>query len=127
VAGSAALLLRSAAGSSRLSALPAFRHGRVGAGVGFNYGTSVVARWADRFSRPGWAGQQVAFIATKAGDERFILENGFIPPGVMAPLLPGWGRTHRAWALAYDRLAMTVNTIGSPSTGRVDARGRGGR
>ncbi len=121
--GSAPLLARSVARCPPLGALPTVRAGNVGTGLGFNYGTPVFARWADGLPRPGYDGLQVGFIATKPGDSTFILENGFLPPGVFGSVVPGWGREHRRWMAAFDRIGMCVNTIGGHSDGRIDGQG----
>jgi choline dehydrogenase-like flavoprotein len=121
--GSPALMLRSTRRQPLLAALPAARAERIGAGLGFNYGTPVVARFGEAMAPPGWRGLQIGFVATKPEDESFIIESGFIPPGVMASIVPGVGADHRRWMAEYPRLGMCVNTIGSPSDGRVDRRG----
>jgi hypothetical protein len=41
----------------------------------------------------------------------------------LAAVVPGVGTDHREWMGAYARLAMAVNTIGSPQTGKVTAAG----
>ncbi len=122
--GSPALMVRSVGRSAKLRCLPANRAGHIGGGLGFNYGTPVVARWNDALPRPGYDGLQVAFVATKAGDETFILENGFLPPGVMAPVVPGIGPEHLRWMRDFGRLGMCVNTIGGHNDGRIDAMGK---
>lgn len=121
--GSPALMVRSVGRSAKLRCLPANLAGHFGGGLGFNYGTPVVARWNDALPRPGYDGLQVAFVATKAGDEAFILENGFLPPGVMAPVVPGVGPEHLRWMRAFGRLGMCVNTIGGHNDGKVGADG----
>ena len=122
--GSAPLLVRSLAHSPALGVLPTARAGRIGAGLGFNYGTPVFARWADDLPRPGYDGLQVGFIATKPGDDTFILENGFLPPSVLAPVVPGWGREHHRWMGEFGHFGMCVNTIGGHSEGRIDGEGQ---
>jgi len=132
--GSPALLLRSAKGQPAWRALPPFRGGHVGRGLGFNYGSGVVARWPERFRRPGHLGFQIKYVATKAGDPsytidlgrgrgtfaaRYVLENAFMPPGLLSNLVPGVGPAHLRWMRDYERLAMCATTIGSPQTGRV--------
>jgi len=117
--GSPALLLRSAEGGA-LSTIPAARGDLLGANFGFNVGSPAIARWAERPPRPSYLGVQTQYVATKPGDDTFILENGFIPPGVMASSIPGLGPTHRDWMASYPNIGMAVNTIGTPSNGRVD-------
>lgn len=119
--GTPALMLRSMRRSSALASIPAAD--RVGRGLGFNYGSAVVAQWADRLPVPGQAGLQVGFVATKPGDESFLIENGWITPTIFSTLAPGIGRAHREWMTKWDRLGFAVNTIGSPSSGWVDRRG----
>lgn len=134
--GSPALLLRTASRQPSWNALPAFRGGHVGAGLGFNYGSGVVARWPDEFRRPGHLGFQIKYVATKAGDPsyaidlgagrgkffaRYVLENAFVPPGLLSNVVPGVGEGHLRWMRDYKRLAMCATTIGSPQTGRIYA------
>lgn len=120
--GSPALLVRSAAAGA-LSTIPAARERLLGANFGFNVGSPAIARWTERPPTPAYLGVQTQYVATKPGDDTFILENGFIPPGVMASSIPGLGRTHRDWMASYPNLGMAVNTIGTPSSGRVDGTG----
>jgi choline dehydrogenase-like flavoprotein len=120
--GSAPLLLRSIHEDAVLSRL-ACRE-RVGKNLGFNYGTGVIAEWAQAPSKPGDAGIQIHYIASKPSDESFVLENAFLPPALLASLLPGIGPSHREWMQRYHRLGMAVNTIGSPQRGSIDRLGR---
>jgi choline dehydrogenase-like flavoprotein len=122
--GSAPLLVRSLAHCGPLRALPTVKSGNIGGGLGFNYGTPVFARWADGLPRAGYDGLQVGFIATKPGDSTFILENGFLPPGVFASVVPGWGEEHHSWMGDYGRFGMCVNTIGGHSDGSIDGEGQ---
>ncbi len=121
--GSPALLLRSLTGTA-LASIPSARSRAVGRRFGFNYGSSVLARFPAAFSRPGWDGVQVGMIAAQSGVDSWILENGFIGPGLLASCTPGIGGLHRSWMQSYGRLAMAVNTVGSAPTGAVDAAGR---
>lgn len=120
--GSPALLLRSMHADAALSVLAARAH--VGAGLGFNYGSTVVARWRGEPPTPGFRGVQIGFVATKPSDESFVLENAFLPPALMATVVPGIGSAHRRWMRRYRHLGMALNTIGSPQHGTVDRRGR---
>jgi len=120
--GSPQLLLRSMGADAELSRLSHF--GQVGRHLGFNYGTSVVAEWAQQPARPGDTGIQIHYIASKPGDESFVLENAFLPPALMASVVPGIGKTHREWMRNYRRLGMAVSTIGSPQSGRIQPNGR---
>jgi choline dehydrogenase-like flavoprotein len=120
--GSPQLLLRSMQRDDGLSRLPCAS--QVGQGLGFNYGTSVVAEWPDLPARPGDTGIQIHYIASKPSDDSFVLENAFLPPSLMATVVPGIGTTHREWMTNYRRLGMAVSTIGSPQTGSVGADGR---
>jgi choline dehydrogenase-like flavoprotein len=119
--GTPALMLRSMRRRSALASIPCAD--QVGRGLGFNYGTAVVARWDDDLPRPGAAGLQVGFIATRPGDESFLIENGWITPTIFSTLAPGIGRVHREWMTQWNRLGFAVNTIGSPPSGRIDRRG----
>ncbi len=134
--GSPALLLRTAQDQPAWNTLPAFRNGHIGTGLGFNYGSGVVARWPHEFRRPGHLGFQIKYVATKAGDPsyeidlgagrgtffaRYVLENAFVPPGLLSNVVPGVGDGHLRWMLDYKRLAMCATTIGSPQTGRIFA------
>ena len=120
--GSPQVLLRSMRNDDALSRLSCAS--QVGRNLGFNYGTSVVAEWAELPARPGDTGIQIHYIASKPSDESFVLENAFLPPALMATVVPGIGSVHRDWMSRYRRLGMAVSTIGSPQTGRVDADGR---
>ena len=52
-----------------------------------------------------------------------MLENAYVAPSLMSTLVPGIGASHRAWMKDYRKLAMCVNTIGSPQTGTIDRNG----
>lgn len=122
--GTPALLLRSAREDSDFRELPGFgwdgrAEVRVGRGFGFNYGTPVVARFKDAPKRPGDLGIQINYWGHVSGDERFVLENSYIPPGLVANTVPGVGPDHREWMAAYKRLGFAVNTIGSPMHGII--------
>jgi choline dehydrogenase-like flavoprotein len=120
--GSPQVLLRSMQLDDGLSRLPCAD--QVGRNLGFNYGTSVVAEWPKLPARPGDTGIQIHYIASKPSDESFVLENAFLPPALMATVVPGIGAAHRDWMSRYRKLGMAVSTIGSPQTGSVDAKGR---
>ncbi len=78
-------------------------------------------------------GFQIKFVATKGGDPdfeipipgkpshraRYVLENAFVPPGLMSNVVPGVGAGHRDWMTDYKKLAMCASTIGSPQTGVI--------
>lgn len=120
--GSPALLLRSINRQPAFNRIPAVRRGEVGTGLGFNYGTTVVARFPEGKIPPGKgmdSGIIINFVGTKQGQDDFVLENAAIPPGLIASTVPGHGATHREWIRSYPRLGMAVNTIGSPQSGRV--------
>ncbi|MEM9069629.1 MAG: GMC family oxidoreductase N-terminal domain-containing protein [Myxococcota bacterium] len=130
--GSPALLLRSAKKDGGFASLASFQDKRIGSGLGFNYGSGVVAQWPTDFARPGHLGFQIKYVATKAGDPsfdidlpggsfpmRYVLENAFVPPGLLSNVVPGIGADHLRWMKAYKRLGMCASTIGSPQTGRV--------
>jgi choline dehydrogenase-like flavoprotein len=119
--GSAALLLRSMDKEASLAWLPC--RDEVGQKLGFNYGATVIAQWKDLPPKPGDAGLQISFVASKPEDETFVLESAYVAPSLMSTLVPGIGADHRAWMKSYRRLAMCVNTIGSPQTGSIDADG----
>ncbi|MCO4772049.1 MAG: GMC family oxidoreductase N-terminal domain-containing protein, partial [Deltaproteobacteria bacterium] len=120
--GSPALMHRSVAEGPLRGIIPA-KEKRVGAQFGFNVGSPAIARWRERPAVPGFRGVQTQYVATKAGDDSFILENGFIPPGVLAGAVPGLGAVHRAWMKDFAHLGMAVNTIGTPSNGTIDKAG----
>jgi choline dehydrogenase-like flavoprotein len=65
----------------------------------------------------------VSYRVDKTGANDWMLEGGFLPPGILAAIVPGLGADHRRLMGAYDRLAMAVNTIGTPQSGSVNARG----
>jgi len=121
--GSPALLLRSAGEETSLGRLPSATLGLLGSSFGLNVGAPAVARWVERPRIPGYAGVQTRFVATKAGDDSFILENGYVSPGIISGLMPGFGRDHRRLMGQYPHIGFAVNTIGTPSNGRVDERG----
>lgn len=121
--GSPALLLRSAGPHTPLGRLPSATHGLLGSAFGLNVGAPAVARWEQRPTIPGYDGIQTRFVATKAGDDSFILENGYVSPGIISGLMPGYGSDHRRLMGLYPHIGFAVNTIGTPSTGRINARG----
>jgi len=121
--GSPALLLRTQEADHTWSLARPFQ-GRpedrpVGTGLGFNYGTTVAAMWDHDLPVPGNAGVQINYVGERAGEEGFVLENAFLPPGLLANVVPGVGEDHFHWMRSYTRLGMAVNTSGSPMTGRV--------
>ena len=131
--GSPAILKRSAAADPSWETLPSFRNGWVGTHLGFNYGSGVVARFAEPFAKPGHHGFQIKYIATKSPDEdftltgehgphvsRYVMENAFVPPGLLSNVVPGVGETHRRWMESYRQLAMCATTVGSPLHGTID-------
>ena len=120
--GSPQVLLKSMQHDEQLSRLAC--RDQVGQHLGFNYGTSVVAEWAEQPARPGDTGIQIHYIASKPSDESFVLENAFLPPALMATVVPGIGAAHQSWMANYRKLGMAVSTIGSPQSGSVDASGR---
>lgn len=131
--GTPALLLRTAEEDGRWNTLRPFRDDRVGTGLGFNYGSGVVARFNNAFARPGHMGFQIKYVATKQPDEafdvhladgrthraRFVLENAFVPPGLFSNVVPGVGDQNLDWMKSYEKMAMCATTIGSPQTGRI--------
>jgi choline dehydrogenase-like flavoprotein len=98
-------------------------HEQVGKKLGFNYGATVIARWKETPKKPGDAGLQISFVASKPEDEGFVLESAYVAPSLMSTLVPGIGSDHRRWMKHYRDLAMCVNTIGSPQTGSIDSAG----
>ena len=130
--GSPALLKRSAAADGRWRLLPGWKKW-VGTHLGFNYGSGAVARYGEEFGKPGHLGFQIKFIGTKSTDEdltldgkhdpfvqRWVMENAFVPPGLLSNVVPGVGDDHRKWMEDYRRLAMCASTIGSPMHGVID-------
>ncbi len=117
--GSPALLLRSAEHDGAFRRLPAFQRDLVGTRLGFNYGTTVVARWDDMPHPSADRGFQIKYVATKSGDQDYVFECAFVPPGLISNVVPGVGKDHRRFMEAYRHLGMAVNTIGSPQHGRV--------
>lgn len=119
--GSPALVRRSIRRRPRWRTLPGRSH--VGRHFGVNYGTAAVARWQGPTRPAGHDGLQVGFVASKPGDETFIIENGWISPAVFSSLIPAFGADHRRLMGQLPNLGFCVNTIGSASTGRVTSRG----
>lgn len=134
--GSPALLLRSADHDAAWKTLPSFVDEHIGTGLGFNYGSGVMARWGSRFEKPGHLGFQIKYVATKHGDPtydidlpgggtlqtRYVLENAFVPPGLISNVVPGVGDGHLRWMRDYQKLAMCATTIGSPQTGTITGK-----
>ena len=130
--GSPALLLQSAHVDPGWNSLPAFRDNWVGTHFGFNYGSGAIAVWPGEFAKPGHLGFQIRYIATKSSDgadfalqlpedykDRFVLENAFVPPGLMSNLATGVGTHHRRWMEQYRASAMCATTLGSPMHGTI--------
>jgi choline dehydrogenase-like flavoprotein len=120
--GSPQLLVRSMQHSvalQKLSCAPL-----LGQRLGFNYGSTVVADMGNTPRKPGEAGIQIHYVASKPDDERFVLENAYLPPALMASVVPGNGAAHRAWMNNYKRLTMLAPTIGSPQTGVILPNGQ---
>jgi len=132
--GTPALLLSTAEADPAWRALRPFRDELVGTGFGFNYGSGVIARWPRRFPKPGHLGFQIKYVATKESDPeldirlpdgihktKFVLENAFVPPGLLSNLATGVGDAHLKWMERYEGAAMCATTIGSPQHGSVGA------
>jgi choline dehydrogenase-like flavoprotein len=83
----------------------------------------VVADFGRVPQKPGEAGVQIHYVASKPEDERFVLENAYLPPALMSSVVPGMGRAHREWMRKYKQLSMIATTIGSPQTGTIHANG----
>ena len=121
--GSPALLLRSIEADATFRQLDPVKHDRIGTGFGFNYGTTVVARFpAGKIEKPMHRGIIINYIGRKEGDPSFVLENAGVPAGLLATIVPGHGAQHKDWIRSYKDLGMAVNTIGSPQSGRVTAK-----
>jgi len=104
--GSPQVLLSSMKSDEGLSRLACAE--QVGKNLGFNYGTSVVAEWPELPARPGDTGIQIHYIASKPSDESFVLENAFLPPALMASVVPGIGPSHREWMRRIVAMAQAV-------------------
>ena len=120
--GSPQLLVRSQQHSELLARLPAAA--QFGQKLGFNYGTTVVADFGKTPRKPGEAGVQIHYVASKPEDERFVLENAYLPPVLMSAVVPGNGPMHRDWMKSYRALSMIATTIGSPQRGAILANGQ---
>jgi choline dehydrogenase-like flavoprotein len=120
--GSPQLLLRSMQHSELLAQLPCAA--QIGQKLGFNYGSSVIADFGRTPARPGAAGIQIHYVASKPDDERFVLENAYLPPALMASIVPGNGAQHRAWMRNYNQLGIIAPTIGSPQRGMILPNGQ---
>jgi choline dehydrogenase-like flavoprotein len=120
--GTPQLLLRSMKHDAALERLPCAD--QVGRHLGFNYGTSVVGDFGRVPRKPGEHGIQIHYVASKPGDERYVLENAYLPPALMAAAVPGIGPGHRTWMSKYKQLSMIATTIGSPQNGRVLPNGQ---
>jgi choline dehydrogenase-like flavoprotein len=119
--GTPQLLLRSMAEDAGLASIAGA--GQVGKRLGFNYGTTVLADFGHVPPKPGEAGVQIHYVASKPGDDRFVLENAYLPPALLSSVIPGSGAQHRDWMKHYKRLSMIANTIGSPQTGVIKPNG----
>lgn len=115
--GSPQLMVRSMQHSELLSGLPAAS--QFGQKLGFNYGTTVVADFGKVPKKAGEAGIQIHYVASKPDDERFVLENAYLPPALMSSVVPGNGPMHRDWMKSYKALSMIATTIGSPQRGSI--------
>jgi choline dehydrogenase-like flavoprotein len=115
--GTPILMQRSIKHDQALSRLPCAP--QVGRYLGFNYGTSVVADFGRVPRKSGEQGIQIHYVASKPGDERYVLENAYLPPALMAAAIPGIGPGHRAWMRKYKQLSMIATTVGSPQRGYV--------
>jgi choline dehydrogenase-like flavoprotein len=119
--GTSALVRRSIRRRPAWRKLPGRKH--VGRHFGVNYGTAVMARFEGPTRPPGHDGLQVGFVASKPGDESFIIENGWISPAIYSSLIPAFGRDHRRLMGLLPDIGFCVNTIGSANDGRVTAGG----
>lgn len=112
--GTPALVLRSAQHGA-LSSLPGIRDKTVGAGLGFNYGSGVVATLKRGLPRPADTGFQVRYVGLESPDDGerdwYVMEHAFVPPSLVSNVVPGIGADHLAAMRNYRRLGMAVNTM----------------
>ncbi len=100
----------------------AHRRGPVGRNLRIHPATRVLAR----FDRPvrAWEGVPQSYHVHEFESEGIFLQGMFVPPGVQAPNVPGFGLVHKERMAAYDHLASFGALISDTSAGRVFAAGR---
>lgn len=107
------LLARSAA---------ARRGGPLGRNLRIHPATRVLAR----FDEPvrAWEGVPQSYHLQEFEPEGIFIQGMFVPPGVQAASVPGFGHAHKERMAAYERLASFGALISDTSSGRVFAAGR---
>jgi hypothetical protein len=102
------------------------RSGIVPRGLGRNLRIHPATRVLARFDEPvhAWEGVPQSYHVQEFEPEGIFLQGMFVPPGVQAAAVPGFGLAHKARMAAYDRLASFGALISDTSSGRVLVAGR---
>jgi hypothetical protein len=97
------------------------RRGPVGRNLRIHPATRVLAL----FDHPvrAWEGVPQSYHVHELEPEGIFIQGMFVPPGVQAPSIPGFGHGHKERMAAYERLASFGALISDTSTGRVFAYG----
>jgi choline dehydrogenase-like flavoprotein len=131
IEASAVVLAASATGSAALalaSSLPD-PHARLGRGLRLHPGAAV----AGLFDEPieGWRGIPQSYECTElldfspGSDKRVWITTAFAHPVGAAVLLPGFGKSHRAWMLRYPHIAALTVMVHDETSGRVGLKSDG--
>ena len=70
-----------------------------------------------------WEGVPQSYHVHEFEPEGIFLQGMFVPPGLQAPNVPGFGHTHKERMAAYDHLASFGALISDTSEGRVLGQG----
>jgi choline dehydrogenase-like flavoprotein len=71
-----------------------------------------------------WEGVPQSYHLHELEPDGIFIQGMFVPPGVQAPNVPGFGALHKARMAAYDRMASFGALVSDTSSGRVLAAGR---
>jgi choline dehydrogenase-like flavoprotein len=89
--------------------------------VGRNLRIHPATRVLACFDEPvrAWEGVPQSYHVREFEPEGIFLQGMFVPPGMQAPNVPGFGHEHKKRMAAYDRMASFGALISDTSTGRV--------
>jgi choline dehydrogenase-like flavoprotein len=100
----------------------AARNPAVGRYLHIHPATRVLARFDEPVA--AWAGVPQSYHVHEFESEGIFIQGQFVPPGVQAPNVPGFGLAHKERMAAYDRLASVGALISDMTCGRVLGGGR---
>jgi choline dehydrogenase-like flavoprotein len=97
------------------------RRGPIGRHLHIHPATRVLALFDEPIR--AWEGVPQSYHIHEFEPEGIFIQGMFVPPGVQAPNVPGFGLAHKQRMAAYDRMASFGALISDTSSGRIFARG----